>query len=297
MPADPAGAAAPPATFSARVDSALSDMRSSAKWLLGAFAATGAVVFAGLQITSLGSVNARAEPWRIPVAMVGFGLTVIGIGLAIGAVGDFLRRPPLTAKDLVQKAGGDFEAARASIAGDPTLLGSYDSVEDVWRDLKTSTAAIEAPDDDHAAAAEGLTALLDNAVVRASIVLAGHRYRRALRLVALGAGVAAAGAGTFAVAVAQPKDTQATLPSVVRTPTAVNVSIRPTSSMRSEIVKLLGPECDLTKLTGVALEQLGANSFVVAVAATTDCRSGLLTLHEGDAVVTIQAAPTTATTR
>lgn len=291
MVAEPASTASSPPTFSARVDAALTDMRSSAKWLLGAFAATGAVVFAGLQITSLGHVNSRAEPWRVPTAMLGFSLTVIGIGLAIGAVGHFLRRPPLTAKDLVHQSGADYAAARESVAHDATLLGSYESVDQVWRELTASTRAIQSPDDINAKAADALTQLLENALIRASIVMAGRRYSRALRLVACGAAVAAAGAGTFAVAVAQPEQKQALLPSVVRTLTPVTVSIRTNSPQRSKILAMLGTRCDLGRLSGVVLEQQSMDAFTVAVAASKDCHTGVLTLSGDDAVVSLAEAP------
>src|SRR5690242_2358425 len=99
------GDAPSPASFSGDVSAALGDMRSSAKWLLGAFAATGAVVFAGLQLTSLGDINTDVDPWRMPTAIVGFGLTIVGIAIAIGAIGAFLRRSSVTAKDLVNGGG------------------------------------------------------------------------------------------------------------------------------------------------------------------------------------------------
>lgn len=54
---------------------------------------------------------------------------------------------------------------------------------------------------------------------------------------------------------------------------------------------MFGPACDLTKLNGVALEQTGADSVVVAVARSKDCHSGLLTVKADDGVVSIPEAP------
>jgi hypothetical protein len=278
-------------SFARSAEAALTDMRSSAKWLLGAFAATGAVVFAGLQLTSLGNVNGRVESWRVPAAMAGFGLTVLGIAIAIGAIGSFLRRFSLTAKDLVLSSGRDYELARSSLADDPSILGVYSSVGEVWKELNVCTQQLR---DRNAASAKNaedtaaaLNLMLTNALTRASLVISSRRYRRSLVFVAGGALVAAIGAGVFAVAVAQPEASRAVLPTVVRPLTTVTIGILPSTPERARIASLLGLSCDLSHLAGVVLDQKGADIFEVAVAGSGECQSAVLTLTADDAVVSI----------
>ncbi len=267
-------------------------MRASAKWLLGAFAATGAVVFAGLQLTSLANVNGRADPWRIPLAMAGFGGTVLGISLAIGAIGGFLRRFGVTAKALVFDPRRDYRRARESLEDDPSVLGVYTSVGQVWTALLVCVERLRADDgsQDDRDTAVALNSVLANAVSSAALVITARRYRRALVLVACGALVAAIGAGAFAVAVAQPKEVQAVLPTLVRPPTTVDVAILPTSPERARLQSLVGSDCDLANLTGVVLEQKAVDTFDVAVAATGRCRSAVMTLTGKDAIISIPVA-------
>lgn len=277
-------------SFSGDVAAALSDMRSSAKWLLGAFAATGAVIFAGLQLTSLGTLSPTSGRWRLPFAMIGFAFTILGIAVAIGAIGNFLRRRSVTAKDLVSATNADYATARDSLRGDPTILGEYQSIEEVWCAYLECFESLRADDDEASrkktmAVAQALGDTFDQALTRATLVISSRRYQRALRRVAFGVAVAAAGAGTFAVAVAQPKSQQAQLPSVVRPATFVAVAIRPDAPDRSTIQRRLGNECDLNHLTAAVLEQTAMDTFALAVEGGNHSRAAELTVTRADAVV------------
>ncbi|CAM5736254.1 hypothetical protein SAFG77S_08469 [Streptomyces afghaniensis] len=57
---------------------ALESLRSTAKWLLAAFAGAGAVLAAGLQLSRIGEL--KADDWRLWGAL-------LGAGMALGAVG------------------------------------------------------------------------------------------------------------------------------------------------------------------------------------------------------------------
>ncbi len=107
---------------------AVDDMRTSAKWVLGAFAAVGATLFAGLQLTSFGALDLDRDPWRGPIALIALVVALMGVTGAIGTLGAFLARGPLTLRGLVDGDGSDFDEARASLNGDRTILGQIDDV-------------------------------------------------------------------------------------------------------------------------------------------------------------------------
>jgi hypothetical protein len=59
-------------------------IRGSAQWLLGAFAAVGALLAAGLQIADIGSLN--ADDWaRVVAALAGIAIAVFGVVAAVSA--------------------------------------------------------------------------------------------------------------------------------------------------------------------------------------------------------------------
>lgn len=72
-------AAAGPGHYAAATET----LRSTAKWLLAAFAGVGGVLVAGLQLTSLGSLG-----WHDPLRLLA---AVLGVGGAMGAVGYMVR--------------------------------------------------------------------------------------------------------------------------------------------------------------------------------------------------------------
>src|ERR1700719_2870994 len=78
-------------------------IRDSAKWLLGAFAAVGALLAAGLQLADLGKLASDRSDHRLQWAVVGVGAAVLGIGIAIGAAASVITRSFVTLKWLTEK--------------------------------------------------------------------------------------------------------------------------------------------------------------------------------------------------
>lgn len=279
-------------SYQADADSALADMRSSAKWLVGTLATTGAVIFAGLQLTSLKDINTGRDGWRLPVALVGFGLAVAGIIGALAAIGQFLRRFPVTAKELATSRDRSFARARESVENDPTILGEFRTFGELWDayNRAVETIGTSSDEDDRKRLQENSAVMLrimHRALIRAGLVLTSLRYRDALALAGIGAITAAIGGGAFAVAVAQPHAQVATLPTLVRPATQVSVAIAPHSPHRADLASALGPKCDLNKLLAVVLEQENADTFKVAFLASQYCRSAVSVLGPDDAVVSL----------
>lgn len=82
---------------------ATDDLRTAAKWLLGAFAAVGALFGAGVQLTGAGDLT-KEMPSRLAAAGIGFLLVVGGIVLAIYATAKVLRVDYLTLDDILDKS-------------------------------------------------------------------------------------------------------------------------------------------------------------------------------------------------
>jgi hypothetical protein len=94
--------------------------------------------------------------------------------------------------------------------------------------------------------------------------------------------------------VAQPKEQQAELPTLVRTATPVTVTIRPNGPSHKKIQGLLGSQCDLRQLSAVVLQQTASNVFVLGVPASKKCNAAELTVGGRDAVVSIPPASASA---
>lgn len=76
----PAGAGQ---AVSEEYDKAVAQLRESAKWLLTIFAAVGAVLISGTQLSKIGQM---AADWRLVVAVAAFAIGLVAVGTAILSV-------------------------------------------------------------------------------------------------------------------------------------------------------------------------------------------------------------------
>ena len=286
---EPAAPASPLAAAAERI-------RDSAKWLLGSFAAVGAILVAGLQLTGLGEL----EDGRLRWALGGLAVAVVGVVIAIGAAGAVVTKTFVTLKWLAQRPDGD--PALDRIAGDKVVLGGYGSVGalyEAYRDAvegrrDTYRAHAEDPTDpakkQAADAAQHWALLLSgtqrHVLERASFSLLRHAYRTARRAILAAAVLTAAGIAAFAWA-ANPPD-QPTAPVAVRTPTPVTVVVD--EEDRPELQQRLGADCDLSDLDAVAVAAVGEVYEIVAVQTAT-CTPVLFRLGPDQGRVTVAAAP------
>jgi hypothetical protein len=99
---------------------AVSDMRASAKWIVGAAAAVGAVLLGGGPLTAVGKVHGLGSA---AAAYVGLVVGLAGVGWAIWHVTDALLPPVTTLATLQSPPLADL---RAEIAADPgTFYGPF----------------------------------------------------------------------------------------------------------------------------------------------------------------------------
>lgn len=101
MAADGAAASTKPAApDGSLLDTAAEKLRDSAKWLIAAFGAIGAALVTGIQFSSLGNLGG----WNLAVALIGAGLVLAGVSLAIFSVAGVLAPVGRTLNDVAQKA-------------------------------------------------------------------------------------------------------------------------------------------------------------------------------------------------
>ncbi len=94
-------------------------IRGSAQWLLGAFAAVGAVLAAGLQLADIGDLSFD-DVWRLVAGIGGVAIAVIGIIIAIAAAASVSTKSYVTLQWLLQHPKS---RAAQTVEGDEELIG------------------------------------------------------------------------------------------------------------------------------------------------------------------------------
>nr|MBA3266797.1 hypothetical protein [Acidimicrobiia bacterium] len=93
-------------------------IRASAQYLLGAFAAVGATLAAGLQLADIGDVSLVESPLRAVSTIIGLLAAVVGIAVAIAAAASVSTASHV---DLPWLIANDRSKARAAVEGDMAL--------------------------------------------------------------------------------------------------------------------------------------------------------------------------------
>jgi hypothetical protein len=118
--------------------SAADRIRETAKWLIASFAAVGAVLVAGSQLSSVGSL--RASDARFWLALVGVVIALTAVVIAIGKVVDVLVTPPLSLKTLAKPHPNDdaMRNVHDKVAADDALVIDGD-LSRLYRDYKLAS--------------------------------------------------------------------------------------------------------------------------------------------------------------
>jgi hypothetical protein len=176
-------------------------LRSAAKWLIGSLGAIGAVLVAGSQISSIGSLPLSS---RLFVAVGGLAVGLMGVLLAISMAVSVLASDPYTVSELqkewVQSGASGARLGRFSrlwrrwrhpvaywFADNREFLAGHDSPEQLY-----DHSVADASDADDAY--RELNILLGNATYRRDIV----QFGRARKWIFFGVILAALGIGSFA---------------------------------------------------------------------------------------------------
>ncbi len=231
----------------------IDSLRTTAKWLIAAFAAVGAALLAGVQLTELG----QARP--VHTAAIGFGVAMAGVATAIFAASDVLRPRSLTPGQLPRSH--TTQALRDAVRDDHSLLeGKAESLDDLVNALvedrknaDTAWAAQDAELEDSPSriaalrAEERLVAIQDlvDRLSEFGLYLATSRAFTRARVAIVAAAVAcAAGAATFSYATSRPADRAV--------PTAPQlVTLRLNSDRSESLSSALGTQCDLRAVAAI----------------------------------------------
>lgn len=263
-----------------QVESAIDQTRSTAKWIIAAFAAVGASLIAGLQITGLG----KLEGQDLALAVAGLAVALSAVITAIVLVGRVLT-PPLVLLDEVKEQVGDLvEADRTLLkgqAGDlPTLLRRYETAYDDY--VRLWTEAEKHPEDnDKRELAEAVGNELDgleDAVNWLRSLALSQKVRKAftgmLGPLIIIVAFAAAGVAAFAYASNRPEakaeSTPHTSKAVGQTP--VGVAVRLSRDERALLAPRLGRHCGARGLQALAIGGRPVALDVVTLP-TARCRS------------------------
>jgi hypothetical protein len=270
-------------------------IRDSAKWLLGAFAAVGALLAAGLQLADLGQLAPDREDHRLQWAAVGVGAAILGIGIAIGAAASVVTRSFVSLRWLAQKRRRtkDLDDDKILLAGQADVATLYQNAAQAKdRHRQAVEEWGRAPTDPNlqaSADARELVRYYDSIVAKTVEQASYLRLRRGFSIaraaMLLGAGLAAGGIALFAWAANPPAESA--VPVVVATPT--NVKVQFTTSGAQRFQTQLGGDCDLSEpLDAVAVRDLGTG-YQLAVVPTASCNPALITVDPTTATVVPEA--------
>lgn len=270
----------PPGAFT----DAANRIRDSAKWLLGAFAAVGALLAAGLQLADLGALSGTRSDSRLSWSVAGVSLALLGVGIAIGAASAVVTRSFVTLEWLQSK-----DRRHKDLSADSVLLADQADVPTLYRNfsdaLQKQKQAVDAydvvPSDQNKqtlVAKANVVKYYDNianrVVERASYLRLARTFLVARFGMLFGAAVAAAGITLFAWAANPPSDSLT--PVVVKTPSEVRVTF--SDEGKAQFAPLLGAGCDLSvPRPALAVRDIGEN-YELAMVPDSKCKAVLITV-------------------
>jgi hypothetical protein len=295
-------------------------LRQSAIWLLGAFAAVGAVFAAGLQLANIGNLGTDT-PGRLGAAIVGLILTVAAIVVAVSAAARVSARSRV---NLALIGTPEFDSVRSLVDNDHEALAGFDSVADlaekvlacritaVQKDAAYRKAyehavdpATRADPEKRKAAESALqfaTTEFDLAkrdlkfaesakqqiIELATFLRVKRVYDDSKMLIAGSAATAALGIALFAWG-ANPPDVTKIEPGEVLPKTPSDVTIL--FSNASDATKnALGAGCDLTKGVDAVAMTVSGETYQVATLKTDTCNSAWVTVDPGQGKVVPRVA-------
>lgn len=258
-------------------------LRETAKWLIGAYAAVGAAIIAGLQLTSLGKVE---DPTRFWVGAIAAAVALIAVVAGISKIATVLAPVKIEAADL-----GPGSDAEKMVHATPTLLkgqaatladlqSQYETALSEFQD-KRATARGALDDPAERTTAEGaaeqarsrMMALFDPLDGMRKLVLferVQQRYDDAKRALGVAAVVIIVGVITFAWAANPSEESQAEAKArqhgpTLEAPSLVTVSVSKIRPSLAVLRKRLGKNCDLSEVRALIVGGTAAAPEVVTL--------------------------------
>lgn len=243
------------------VQAAIDRYRDIAKYVIGIFAAIGALLVAGTQLSSIGKLSYEDDAGRLAAA-------VIALAFAIGAVVRILHEAIKILRpveiSLADVAADD--KLRKDVEARPSLLGGADSVED----LQDQLASDLLEDDER----KGWLAVADEVMARGAYKKAQICFDAAWKPMLGAALVGAAAIAVFAWA-ANPPESETADP--VMRPDPVELTFTLTDDGRQTLSGELGEECVKGEIAALSIGGKEGAPRVVTLP-TEDCETAQFTL-------------------
>lgn len=205
-------------------------VRETAKWILTSFAAVGAILVAGLQLSSLGKLTGETPDGRIVAALAGIVLAAIGVVLAIGFMSSVLA--PLRTSfriankypDVTDRVLGDCELIHKTYPQLKEKIAEKDAALDAARKLGASSPEYKKARAEREAWEKNKHA----ALVYIGAELLWERYKRARRAVIVAVFLIVGGVVAFAWGANPPGDEKEAAPVVLgQAPLFLDVTLTP----------------------------------------------------------------------
>jgi hypothetical protein len=198
------------------LEKAAERLRDAAKWLIGAFGAVAAVIFAGLTASNLGKLTTETPGHRLTLALVGAVVAIVGIAYALAVAIRLASASTITVRDLTRELKSwelSLEAARKDLKADPALapwgavehlIGEYEKAYkeyDRWAKAyaeSTSTRPNPAQFNKAKFHLETLSEIVGGVLRTMSFLRLQHAFGRARIAIVVAMALAAAGALSFA---------------------------------------------------------------------------------------------------
>ena len=258
-------------------------LRETAKWLIGAYAAVGTAIIAGLQLTSLGKVEEEARFW---VGATTAAVALVAVVVGIYFVAEVLAPVEVETDDLDESSAAERETQR-----DPTLLkGQATSLADLRKkytdalgELEIRREAIKGPfalpaerevAKEAAAEVEARIALLLTPLegIRRRIIFEKVQlsYNRAKRMLGAMGLVVIISVIAFAWAANPSDESQASAKEakdgpMLTTPSTVAVTVSRVRPSLAALRERLGPNCDLSEVPALTVGGTAAAPEVVTL--------------------------------
>jgi hypothetical protein len=275
-------------------------IRASAQYLLGAFAAVGATLAAGLQLADIGEVSFDEDALRAGLTFVGLAGAVVGIAVAIAAAADVSTQSHVSLPWLIANRTSP---ARDAVDSDAALRQGL-SIEQLKDQIDAAVAAAADtyrqivvfgdPGIDPAKVAEekrmrtrhtqNTAALSQLKQVRSDVLDVASYYRirsayeSAKGKIVRGAVAAALGLAAFAWG-ANPPDAPDLDPGGVMPKTPSEVTVILTDAGNSKFRDQLGSDCDTSRVSAIAFA-VDHTTYDVVTEKTDQCASVELSITE-----------------
>ncbi|HEY3970861.1 MAG TPA: hypothetical protein VGL79_05630, partial [Solirubrobacteraceae bacterium] len=176
------------------VQTAIDRYRDLAKYLIGIFAATGALLVAGTQLSSIGELSWHDDRARLIASILGLAVAIAAVFWIIRRAVDVLRPIDLSLEQVSAN-----NKLRTKIESEPGLLGGAQKIS-------VLAALVKNPSVTSKAQRDSWKRVVDGVVERAAYLEMERRFERALHEMIAAAVIGAIGITVLAWAANPPKD-------------------------------------------------------------------------------------------